>query len=116
MAGDVHSEMERFRLLADPAAYVGCEWDLSAVAEGRAYWVGLFKRHFRTILKLGVEMVAARGGDLAEADVRAARAAAELDARLDAFAADPSGGGRVTIITMDQWRDAILRRHGFVDP
>src|SRR3954470_16551515 len=105
MAGDVqseirnpHSEMERFRLLADPAAYVACEWDLSADAEGRAYWCGLFKRHFRTILKLGTEMVAVRGGDVADAEQRAAAAAAELDARIDAFAADAAGAGRVTII------------------
>jgi len=108
--------LEPFRLLADPAGYVACEWDLAADADGRAYWCGLFKRHLRMSLKLGVEMVAPRGGDVAEAEVRAAAAARELDAQFDAFAADPVGAGRVTIITMDQWRDAILRRHGFIEP
>ena len=45
---------------------------------------------------------------------------AEFVPWFEAFGADPTGAGRhgvkrVTILVLDQWRDAILRRHGFVD-
>ncbi len=109
-----------FTLLADPARYVACSWDLSRDAGGRAHWVGFFKRHLETILKLAREAVAARSGDGPDAVRRGDACRAEFHARFDAFAADSSGAGRhgcdrVTILTLDQWRDTILRRHGFVD-
>ena len=108
-------EFAPFIKLADPARYVACAWDLTRDTDGRLHWVDFFKRHFRTILKLGVEARAARGESPDDASADATRCAGELDGRIDAFAADPNGFGRVTILTMDEWRDEILRKHGFVD-
>ena len=113
---DALAGLEPFCLLADPARYVACEWDLSEDADGRAYWTDMFRRHFRTILKLGVEMVEARRGDVADAQGRAERAAGELDAQLAGFIGEPKSFGRVTILVLDEWRDGTLRRHGFDDP
>ena len=110
--------LESFVLLADPAAYVACSWDLSADADGRAHWVGFFKRHLETIFGLAAGMAAARGQDAAELGRRRDGCRGDFHATFDAFAADPHGdhaAARVTILTLDQWRDAILRRHGFVD-
>jgi type II pantothenate kinase len=109
-------KLEPFCLLADRDGYVACAWDLSEDPDGRAYWVDMFHRHFRTLLKFGIDSVEARGGDLADARARAERAANELDARLDAFLAQPKRLGRVTIWTLDTWRDGTLRKHGFEDP
>jgi uncharacterized protein with ATP-grasp and redox domains len=109
-----------FTLLSDPAGYVACSWDLSRDGAGRAHWVGFFKRHLETILSLGTAAVRARGGDVADAGRRGDACRAEFHALFDGFAADPDGAGkrgvdRVTILTLDTWRDAVLRRHGFVD-
>jgi len=107
--------LKPFVLLADPNNYLASDWNLSADVDGRAYWVNLFKTHFRTILKLGIESAIARGSSVDEAQVCAARCAADFDATIDAFAAAPQAYDRVTILTLDAWRDDALRRHGFVD-
>ncbi len=109
-----------FVKLADPSTYVACSWDLSRDAEGREHWVSFFKRHLETILKLATEAVHVRAGDLADAGRRGDACRAEFHRVFDAFAGDPHGAGkqgadRVTILVLDTWRDAILRRHGFVD-
>jgi len=104
-----------FVLLKKPETYVACSWDLAVDSIGREYWVALFKRHLRLILKLGMEFVRARHGDLVDAEHRAAACAVEVDQLFDAFSDDPTRFGRVTILKMDQWRDGILRKHGFVD-
>ena len=110
-----------FVKLADPAAYVACSWDLTVDHGGRRHWVDFFKRHLETILSLGVEAVRARDGDPFDAVRRADACRSDFVAVFDAFDADPAGYGetagvgRVTILTLDQWRDALLRKHGFVD-
>ena len=106
---------EPFVLLADPASYVACSWDLSVDADGRGHWVAFFKRHLETILALAADMARARSQDLADVARRGDACRAAFHAAFDAFAAAPGAAGRVTILTLDQWRDAILRRHGFVD-
>ena len=108
--------MSAFRKLRDPARYVACEWDLSLDPVGRSYWVEFFPRHLETILHLGVEASVARGEDFVSAFGRAASCRAEFIDHFDAYARGPQRFGRVTILTLDEWRDQILRRHGFVDP
>jgi damage-control phosphatase, subfamily II, stand-alone protein len=83
--------------------------------EGRAYWVAFFKRHLRTILELGDEAGIVRGESPDELDAHANACMAEFDARFDTFASTPHEFRRVTILTLDAWRDEILRRQGFVD-
>ncbi len=107
--------MKPFVKLADPSTYVACDWDLSVDPVGREHWVRFFKSHLRTILKLGSAAATARGARASEVQGRADSCCAEFDARFDAYAADPNATGRVTILTLDIWRDELLRKHGFVD-
>jgi type II pantothenate kinase len=103
-----------FCKLADAASYVACSWDLTTDEWGRAHWVEFFKRHLNTLLKLGVES-AGKIGESAALE-RAEKCRVEFYAAFDAFAANPGGFGRVTILTLDLWRDGLLRKWGFVDP
>ena len=112
--------MQPFVRLADPASYVACSWDLSTDAAGREHWVTFFKRHLETILTLGTAAEVARGESPIVLGERAEACRCEFRAWFDAFAADPHGAGkhgceRVTIITLDTWRDTILRNHSFID-
>lgn len=103
--------LQPFVKLADPATYRPCEWNLCTDPAGRDYWVALFKRHIKMTLDLGVACSTAAPG----AEGRAAQCAAELHAVFDAFAADPTRHDCVTILTLDAWRDGLLRKHGFED-
>src|SRR4051812_7940922 len=106
-----------FTLLADASTYVSSPGDLREDAEDRSYWVALFKRHVSTTLKLAIDAGLARGEDKADLDQRAQMCHAIYDERFDRFMtnsrAEPQ---RVTIMTLDRWRDSILRQHGFLDP
>jgi type II pantothenate kinase len=103
--------LQPFVKLADPATYAACDWNLCADPAGRDYWVGLFKRHVNTILKLGVECSNA-GPNPTD---RAAACRDEFYALFDAFAADPAQHRCVTILTLDDWRDGLLQKYGFGD-
>ncbi len=81
-------------------------------AVGRNHWVPFFKRHLDLLLRLGIEAAPSP----AEARERAERCKKEFFEIFDGFAANPTGYGRVTILTLDTWRDGCLRRWGFVDP
>ena len=105
-----------FVLIEDPSTYLATDWNLATDPEGRAYWVNLFKTHFRTITKLAIESAIARGTSAVEAELTADRCAKDFDATIDAFAAAPHEYARVTILTLDAWRDETLRRHGYADP
>src|SRR4051812_42646761 len=107
--------MSPFVKLADPSTYIACPWDLCADAEGRAYWVEFFKRHINTILKLGVEAAMARHESADSANARANGCRKEFYEVFDRFIDQPMFHGTVTILTLDEWRDRILRNHGFVD-
>src|SRR5690606_7165482 len=104
-----------FVKLADPDSYVACNWDLTADPAGREHWVAFFKRHINTILSLGVEAATARGEDEPSANRRADACRDEFYRIFDAYAADPASHGVVTILTLDEWRDQLLRKYGFVD-
>jgi len=116
-AGHNTSSADRapFVKLADPAGYVAFPWDLSTDRELREHWVGFFRRHFDTILELGVAAAVARGESSEQARRRAAECRAVVMARFDAFEADPPSFGRVSMFTFDAWRDGALREHGFTD-
>ncbi len=104
-----------FVKLADPERYVACNWNLTADAPARAHWISFFKRHINTILSLGVEAALARGEEEASANRRADNCRTEFYERFDAYAADPASHGTVTILTLDEWRDHLLRKYSFVD-
>ncbi len=102
-----------FCKLANPTDYIACPWDLTTDAEGRVYWVELFKRHLSMILNLGIAMAEARGQDTRQATQRGKACTAEFFEKFNAFLANPNGFGRVTILTLDQWRDPLLHKYGF---
>jgi damage-control phosphatase, subfamily II, stand-alone protein len=105
-----------FCKLADLSRYIACPWDLTVDPAGRAHWLEFFKRHLKTMLALGIDAAAARGESRENAAQRAENCRVEFFAAFDAFDAAPDQFGRVTILTLDRWRDDLLRRHGFVDP
>jgi damage-control phosphatase, subfamily II, stand-alone protein len=107
--------LEPFVKLADPSSYVACAWDLTTDMAARRHWVDFFKRHIRTILKLGHDAGVARGR-VAEDMARAAEACSvEFDATFDALVAQEACDERLTILALDARRDAVLHKHGFQD-
>ncbi len=107
--------MSPFVLLADLSTYEACGWDLTIDREACVYWATFFKRHLETILNLG-HAVAYGGGESAESiNARADACRREFHTFFDDVMARPQAHGRVTILTMDIWRDQILRKHGYVD-
>jgi damage-control phosphatase, subfamily II, stand-alone protein len=109
------SNLEPFILLKDPGTYVACDWNLSTDAVGRSHWVNFFCEHARTLLSLGVAAAVSRGESSESAEARKSACLAEFDPTFRAFDRNPLEFGRVTILTLDEWRDGLLRKHGFVD-
>ena len=110
--------MKPFVKLADPSSYVACSWNLSEDHAGREYWVEFFIKHLETLLGLGIAAATRRGEPTASAHARADACRAAFTPYFRAFHASPddhSPGARVTILTLDEWRDELLRKHGFVD-
>ncbi len=112
-------KLSPFVLLSDPRAYVACPWDLTADEPYRVHWVEFFKRNLAMTLTLGVAAREKRGQTRASLDEAAAACRAEFFARFDGFVREPADHHRrhgvITVLTLDQWRDEILRQHGFVD-
>jgi type II pantothenate kinase len=108
--------MKPFCKLADPHGYVACDWDFSVDAAAREYWVDFFVKHVETVLRVGVEAAVARGEALEAARGRAGACREAFAANFERYARNHNEFGRVTILTLDEWRDQIVRRHGFVDP
>ncbi len=111
----MQSELVPFVKLKDPSTYVACSTNLCVDHEGRLYWVEFFIRHIRTIVKLGIDAAIVRNEPLDEVTRRGDALLAEFDAFFSDVAAHPEKHGRVTILMLDIWRDALLRKHGFVD-
>lgn len=109
------SALSPFVLLQDASTYVACDWDLAVDAGGRNHWVGFFLKHFEVILNLAIEAEVARGKDPVEVNGRVTACRAEFRERFTNYGEKFTAFGRVTILTLDQWRDEILRRHGIVD-
>ncbi|HTW95531.1 MAG TPA: ARMT1-like domain-containing protein [Tepidisphaeraceae bacterium] len=109
------ARLEPFCKLADPARYLACVSDFSTHPESRDHWVTFFRKHFETILKLGIDAARARGEGPESAEARADSARREFHRIIDAYMAHPDAHGRVTLLTLDAWRDDTLRAHGFYD-
>lgn len=102
--------------LAEPDAYAACRWDLAAHDEQRAYWLGLFRNHFPSLLDHALKVAAHDGVDEGDARCRAEQAKREFFACLDELAAHPERVGRLDILTVCLEREKVLRRAGFDDP
>ena len=110
------SSLVPFVKLKDPSSYTACRWDMRVDHEAREYWVAFFKKHFLTILDLGFQMAVARDEPTGPVRERMNACSAALNAKFDAFNANPTADTQVTILTLDKWRDGLLREFGFVDP
>jgi type II pantothenate kinase len=102
-------------LLADPAGYRPCLWDLRENPDQRAYWLGLFRRHFPTLL----DAYAAEAGDrgVAAGNIAACRSEAseKFDSYLDATEAEPERDRPLTILDICTAREEVLRAVGIED-
>src|SRR5258706_7471129 len=107
----MNSPRAPFCKLADPATYVACDWNLCQDHPARAHWVAFFKRHLETILQIG----SAASNAAPNAPHRAAACRDEFTNVFDRLHAGPQQYDFVSIITMDNWRDDLLRKHGFGD-
>jgi type II pantothenate kinase len=111
--------MQPFCKLKDSRTYVACNWDLTRDDTARRHWVEFFKRHFNTILELGVAAAVTRGEPAGSAAARADQCRQDLFEGFDDFAAKPDEyrrkHGPITIVSLDKWRDRYLRQNGFVD-
>jgi type II pantothenate kinase len=105
-----------FCLLADPSNYVSAREDLRKEQDNRVHWIEFFRRHIHTLLKLSHEAGLARDLDAQDLERRAKDSLIEYEAILDRFLAEPMSQDKpVTIMTLDRWRDGVLRKRGFVD-
>lgn len=102
-------------LLADPASYRACPWDLREQGERRDYWVNLFRVHFPSLLDEAKREAADRGEDAGDVERRCEAAQAEFFAYIDRCEADPTALDRFDVLTLCWERERVLRRHGFED-
>lgn len=102
--------------LAEPENYVACRWDLVAAAEPRAYWIGLFRRHFTSLLDQAIRVAEHDGEDLDDARRRAEQARQEFNTYLDIVTAEPARYGRLDVLEICLERERVLRRARFADP
>ncbi len=105
-----------FPLLAEPATYRACHWDLIQDAEKRAYWIRHYRGHFPGLLAEAVEVEVSLGHSPAEAAARGHACRAEFERYLHDLETNPPTTGRLDILTMGLQRERILRAHGFADP
>lgn len=103
-------------LLADPASYRACPWDLRHETERRDYWVNLFRVHFPGLLEEAKREAADRGADAREVKRRCEAARDAFFACIDRCEADPAALERFDVLTLCWERERVLRRRGFEDP
>ncbi|MEO0474652.1 MAG: ARMT1-like domain-containing protein [Planctomycetota bacterium] len=108
-----HNDSAVFPLLAEPSAYVACPWDLSADAQKRAYWIGLFRRHWLSLLQHAEAEAQDRGVDAARAIEQANK---QFTAYLDTVTDQPNAFGRFDVLAICWHREEALRAVGIADP
>lgn len=108
-----HNDSAVFPLLADPAAYVACPWDLGHDAKRRDYWLGVFRRQWVSLLQHAVTEAKGRGVDAAETCEHADRL---LQDYLNTVADDPQAFGRLDVLSICWHRENALRAAGIADP
>lgn len=108
--------MKPFVKLADPKNYIACKWDMRIDHEAREYWIPFFKQHVNTIMKLGTDAMERAGAATSVCTSMTENCRKDFYEHFDNFATNPQAPNPVTILTLDTWRDQILRKHGFTDP
>lgn len=105
-----------FPLLASPATYRACQWNLITEHAMRRYWLGLFRSHIAKLAAASIEEAIDRGVSAGEAAQNAKIAAADFEQYLDVIAATPGQFGALDILEICIFRERSLRKAGIVDP
>jgi len=113
IAGDRSSALP---LLADPDGYCACRWNLRGEAERFAYWIDLFRRHFDALLEAAVRERRDAGEAADVAQARARQAGEAFEAYLQALVWEPAGGEPLTVLSICEGRERVLREAGITDP
>jgi type II pantothenate kinase len=105
-----------FPLLADPANYIACQWDLEMHPEKRAHWIGLFRSHFASLEQQALAEAADRGESASALMPKLAVARELFMTYLDQIEANPTCFGTLYIIQICYAREKALREAGIADP
>lgn len=105
-----------FPLLADPATYRACHWDLCVEHEMRRYWLGLFRSHIGKLTDAAVEEAIDRGVNAADMRGRADLARRDFETYLDIITDAPDRFGALDILEICIHRERALRKGGITDP
>ncbi|MEM1107468.1 MAG: ARMT1-like domain-containing protein [Planctomycetota bacterium] len=115
MRDPVTVETRPFPLLADPANYRACQWDLTQLPERCNYWLSLFRSHFPSLLEAYRAEAEDRGEDVETVERAIAEAAERFNAYLDIIETDPAAFGRLDILEICYARERALRAAGIDD-
>ncbi len=107
--------LQPFPLLADAAAYRACVWDLRDHPDRRAYWLGLFRSHFPSLLQAYRDEAEDRGEDVETVERAVAEANERFGIYLDMIEADPAAVGKLDILEICYARERALRAAGIDD-
>ncbi len=113
MPAPAHNDTAVFPLLADPAGYTACPWDLRGDDARRTYWLGVFRKHWPTLLDQALAEAADRGVDATGVCRQADRRYSHY---LDTVEQDPYAFGRLDVMSFCKHREGALRAAGIADP
>jgi type II pantothenate kinase len=108
-----HNDSAVFPLLADPASYVACPWNLGETAKQRDYWLGVFRKQWVSLLQHATAEAKDRGVDATQACEHADRL---FTVYLDKVTEEPEAFGRLDVLSICWHREDALREAGIVDP
>jgi len=98
-------------LIKDPQQYRPCMLDLIADGEARNYWLDHFDQHLSTLEPLLYDQCRSD-----EDRRRVASFSADLRSVIRAISERPEDFAPLTILSLDQRREKLLRQYGFEDP
>lgn len=108
-----HNDSAVFPLLADPTGYVACPWDLGTDSKRHAYWLGVFRRQWPSLLQHARAEALDRGVDVAAA---CEQADGLFQAYLATVTQHPEAYGRLDVLSICWHRENALREAGIADP
>jgi len=102
-------------LLANPAGYRACTWDLTEPSPLRDYWINLFERHFPSLLEEAKREAADRGEPEAETEAKLDTALRAFSSYLSDLRANPASHPGLDILTICHAREDALLEAGVPD-
>lgn len=113
---EVAAASQPFPLLADMDHYTPCSLNLSTDAPMRHYWVGLFRRHFSTLLKEAESEAISRGFKTNYVKERGEEANREFLDYLQAVEQSPPSESPLNILELCHKRQQIIIEQDLADP